>query len=229
MPTLQQRDKIQSRKQTIEYTMDTIAINANEAFGEIGKDKKKFNVSDKAKTAMASGLAGLATGVAVNAVTDAIEGEHGEEQDPLSDEQTSSQTIQSDEPGIESASPENIVTDVNPDEVMLEDPIAEPSNETDMIAEPVTQPEVVDNYHPFANNDHISEGTLQVPQSEDVLIAEDAEIEAVPESDSTVDVICGVDGQEEVTPEDAIYLEDNLYADNGPSNNEYDIQSDLMA
>lgn len=209
--------------------MDTIAINANEALGENGKDKKKLNLSDNAKAAMASGAAGLAAGAAAKAVTDALGREQGEEGETTSGEQTSSQTVQSDESVVESVTAENAVADVNPEEVMLEEPVAEPSTETDMIAETVAQTEVDDDYRPFANNDHISEEVLPEPQPEEVLIAENTEIEAVPESDSAVDLICGVPEQEEVTPEDAVYPEEDLFADNGPANNEYDVQSDLMA
>lgn len=205
--------------------MDTIAINANEALGENGKDKKKINLSDNAKAAMASGAAGLAAGAAAKAVADALGGEHVEDVETASDEQTSSQTVQPEEPVVA----ENVVAEVNPEEVMLEEPVAEPSTETDMIAESVTQPEVEDEYRPFANNDHISEEVLPEPQPEEVLIAESTEIEAAPESDSAVDQICGLPEQEEVTPEDAVYPEEDLYADNGPANNEYDVQSDLMA
>lgn len=209
--------------------MDTIAINANEALGENGQDKKKLNLSDNAKAAVASGAAGLAAGAAAKAVADALGREQGEDVEATSDEQTSSQTVQPEEPVMESVATENVVAEVNPEEVMLEEPVAEPSTETDMIAESVTQPEVEDEYRPFANNDHISEEVLPEPQPEEVLIAESTEIEAAPESDSAVDQICGLPEQEEVTPEDAVYPEEDLYADNGPANNEYDVQSDLMA
>ena len=205
--------------------MDTIAINANEALGENGKDKKKLNLSDNAKAAMASGAAGLAAGAAAKAVADALGGEHGEDVETTSDEHTYSQTVQPEE----AVAAENVVAEVNPEEVMLEDPVAEPSTETDMIAESVTQTEADDDYRPFANNDHISEEVLPEPQPEEVLIAENTEIEAVPESDSAVDLICGLPEQEEVTPEDIVYPEEDLFADNGPANNEYDVQSDLMA
>lgn len=205
--------------------MDTIAINANEALGENGKDKKKLNLSDNAKAAMASGAAGLAAGAAAKAVAEALGGEHGEDVETTSDEQTSSQTVQPEEP----VAAENVVAEVNPEEVMLEEPVAEPSTETDMIAESVTQPEADDDYRPFANNDHISEEVLPEPQPEEVLIAENTEIEAAPESDSAVDLICGLPEQEEVTHEDPVYPEEDLFADNGPANNEYDVQSDLMA
>lgn len=206
--------------------MDTIAINANEALGENGKDKKKFNLSDNAKAAMASGATGLAAGAAVKAVTDALGEEHGE---ASSGEQTSSQTVQPEEPVVESVATENVVAEVNPEEVMLEEPVAEPSTETDMIAESVAQTEVEDDYRPFANNDHISEEVLPEPQPEEVIVAENTEIEAVPESDSAVDLICGVPEHEEIIPEDTVYPEEDLYADNGPLNNDYDVQSDLMA
>ena len=206
--------------------MDTIAINANEALGENGKDKKKLNLSDNAKAAMASGAVGLAAGAAAKAVADALGGEHEEDS---SDKQTSSQTVQPEEPVVESVTAENVVAEVNPEEVMLEEPVAEPSTETDMIAETVMQPGTEDDYRPFANNDQISEEVLPEPQPEEGLIAENTEIEAVLENDSTVDLICGVTEQEEVTPEDAVYPEEDLLADNGSANNEYDVQSDLMA
>lgn len=209
--------------------MDTIAINANEALNEEGQNKKKVNISENAKAAMAAGVTGIAAGIGAKAVVDALN--HDSDEDTAS-ETEGRQGVSHEEPvaGEETtAATEEIIAEVNPDEVMLEEPVAEISAETDMIAEAVTHPGAEDDYRPFAGNDRITDEVLPEPQPEEVLLAENTEVEAVHEDDSAVDLICGVPGQEELTPEDAVYPEEDLYADNGSYNNDYDVQSDLMA
>ncbi len=216
--------------------MDTIAINANEALNEGGQDKKKVNISENAKAAMAAGVTGLGAGIGAKAVADALNhdpdgdivSEIGDIQDVSHEETAAGDATAAGEETT--AATEETIAEVNPDEVMLEEPVAEISVETDMIAEVVTHPVAEDDYRPFAGDDRITDEVLPVPEPEDDLLAENTEeIEAVPEDDSAVDMICGVPAQEELMPEDAVYPEDDLNADNGLYNNDYDVQSDLMA
>jgi hypothetical protein len=203
--------------------MDTITINANDAPNNEEQNKMKCNISKKSKVAMAAGVTGMVTGFGAKAVADAML--HDSDDNATADAEYR-QTVAEDETTMAT---EETIAKVNPDEVMLEEPIAEISAETDMIAEAVAHPVAEDDYRPFSSNDRITEDVPHEPQPEDVLLAENTEVEVASEGNSAVDLICGVPEQEETTPEDAVYHEDDLYADNGPSNNDYDVQSDLMA
>lgn len=202
--------------------MDTIAINANDALNEQGQDKKKFKVSDTAKAAMATGAAGLAAGAAAKSAYDALTDDKEDEQATGIEEQTVPQEEVTAETMAEP------VAEVNPDEVMLEEPVAEASSETEMIAEAHPQEEGP-GYEPFASNDQIGDETLPEPQPDEVLIAENTEVEVVAEDDPTVDLICGLPETEPEILVDPVYPEDELLADNGSEYDESGIQSDLMA
>lgn len=200
--------------------MDTISINADEVLNKNGQEK--FKVSDKAKAAMAAGTAGVAAGIAGMSMADAIIEEAGEVQTPVSE----NQHTQQENVVAETETTGSVAADVNPGDVMLEEPVAEPSAETDMIAEAHHAGE---EYQPFANNDPIGDNVLLEPHPEEILIAENTDTDVVIEEDSMVDMICGMPEEETVMPEEIVYPEDDLYADNGSAYGESDVQSDLMA
>ncbi|MBD5207728.1 MAG: hypothetical protein HDS79_05610 [Bacteroidales bacterium] len=205
--------------------MDTIAINSGEALNEDGQAKKKINISDTAKAAMATGVAGIAAGVAAKSMADSFE------------EDTAKETAAA--PEAHSAQPEEIATEpepveaveaeVNPDDVMLEEPVAELSSETDMIAEAVPQSSENDEYRPFASNDNISDDVLPEPQPDEVLIAENADEDVIAGEDPSVDLICGMPETEQEIVDEQVAPDGELYADNGSGYDDSDIQSDLMA
>lgn len=209
--------------------MDTIAINANATNSEEGQGKKNFKVSDKAKVAMATGAAGLAAGAGVKAMADALGGDSDEGQTSV----TGEQDVQQGATAAETISAEDVVTEVNPDDVMLEEPVAEPIAEsvadTDIIAEAQPQPSEGSEYQPFANSDPIGDDVLPEPQPEEVLIAENTGTDVVVGEDSTVDLICGVSEEESEITEETVYPEEDLYAGNPATYDDYDVQSDLMA
>lgn len=205
--------------------MDTIAINANEALNEDGQSKKKNKVSDTAKAAMATGAAGIAVGVGAMAAADAMGAESDENADAVADAASSDAEEVPAESGIE----EDAVAEVNPDDVMIEDPVAEPTAETDMIAETAQPSDEANPYQPFASNDSISEDVLPDPQPDEVLIAENTEVDVIAGEDPTVDMICGVPEENPGMPDEAAAPDDVIYADNGSAYDESDIQSDLMA
>ena len=200
--------------------MDTIAINANEAHNDEGK--KKFKVSDTAKAAMATGVAGAVAGAAGMSVADGMTADPTEEASVTTNQESQEDVVAEAEPVSE------VTAEVNPDEVMLEEPVAEPSTETDMVVGTESQHSDETGYQPFANNDQIGEDVLPEPQPDEVLIAEDTESDVVVDADPTVDLICGIE-EEAGLPEEVVQQEEDLYADNGSVCDESDIQSDLMA
>lgn len=205
--------------------MDTIAINANETLNENGQMKKKNKVSNTAKAAMATGAAGIAAGAAVKTVIDALNGDIGEEHTVYTDTYAAHQEEMTAEPTEES------LDQVNPDDVMLDEPVAELTSEADMIAVVQPQAEQADSpdYQPFANNDRIGDDVFPEPQPEEILIAGNTGVDAVIENDSTVDLIIGLPAQEPDAIDVAVYPENELYADNGSNYDDSGIQADLMA
>lgn len=205
--------------------MDTIAINAGEALNEDGQAKKKLNISDTAKAAMATGAAGIAAGMAAKSMADSFGEDTAEETAAV----TEAQSAQSDEMATEIESAESVVAEVNPDDVMLEEPVAEPSLETDMTAEAVPQSGEEDTYRPFASNDNLSDDVLPEPQPDEVLIAENTEVDVIAGLDPSVDIICGMPETEPEIIDEPVVPDGELYADNGYGYDDSDIQSDLMA
>lgn len=112
---------------------------------------------------------------------------------------------------------------------MLEEPVAEPSSEADMIAETVQQSGEGDEYRPFASNDNISDDVLPEPLPDEVLIAENTDVDVIAEEDPCIDLICGMSETEHEAIEEQINPDGELYADNGSGYVDSDIQSDLMA
>lgn len=205
--------------------MDTIAINANESLNENRQERKKFKVSDTVKAAMAAGVAGAAAGVAGMSMAKEIIGEADEVQASVSE----NQHVQQENVVAETEIMDSEAVEVNPEYVMLEEPVVEPSTETDMIAEAQPQHNEDEEYQPFANNDRISDDFLPEPQPDEILFAEDANTDAVVEEAPVADLICSVTEEEPVITEETVYLDDDLYADNGSTYVDSDIQSDLMA
>ena len=201
--------------------MDTIAINANEAHDEEGK--KKFKVSDTAKAAMATGVAGAVAGAAGMSVADGMT-VNPEEDSPVATGQDSQQ----EEMTAEAETAAEVTAEVNPDDVMLEEPVAEPSTEPDMVVGTEPQQGEETGYQPYANNDQIGEEVLPEPEPDEVLIADNTGADVVVETDPTVDLICGIE-EEAGLPDEAGLPEEDLYADNGSACDGTDIQSDLMA
>ncbi len=115
---------------------------------------------------------------------------------------------------------------------MLEEPVPDVSIETDMIAEP--QPETGDGdeqeYEPFANNDTIVDEVVTEPTSEDVYIAQNTEEDIeIGEEDVIVDTREELPTHEIETFEENLFSEDFLLADSTSPDEDYDIQTDLMA
>lgn len=205
--------------------MDTIAINAGKALNEDGQDKKKQKISDTTKAAMATGAAGIGAGVAAKSIVDSLKGDIADETSAV----TGVQSAQTEEVAVENESAGAVAAEVNPDDVMLEEPVAETSPETDMIAETVPQSGEEDEYRPFASNDNISEDVLPEPQPDEVLIAENTDVDVIVEEDPSVDLICGMSETEQEVIEEPVNHDGELYADNGAGYEDSDIQSDLMA
>lgn len=80
--------------------MDTIAINAGEALNEDGQDKKKQKISDTTKAAMATGVAGIAAGVAAKSIADSLKGDIADETSAA----TGVQSVQTEEVAVENES-----------------------------------------------------------------------------------------------------------------------------
>lgn len=207
--------------------MGTVAFNANEVLDEGTQDKKKFELNDKAKAAMAAGVVGAAAGAAGKAAYDAINKETVE--DPVSEPEnqdvhaTSTSHHESHAESSESAT----ASVVNPDDVMLEEPVLE-SAEEDLVAEDVTAIEENPEYQPFANNDVIEDVVYEGPLPDEPLYAED--LNAVLETgDVTVDLICGEPYITEEQNDELLYHPDDQYAWEPEHYDEPDIQTDLMA
>ncbi|MDE7420471.1 MAG: hypothetical protein K2N35_09705 [Muribaculaceae bacterium] len=210
--------------------MDTIAINTDDSTKEEGQEKSKYKFSDTAKAAMATGAAGIAAGVAAKTVFDA----HTEDKtkEPLTEAGTQTQ-IEENKIIPESEVADEPIVVVNPDEVMLEEPVAELSTETEMIVE--SQPQsgqgIEQEYEPFANNDKIiDEGVSEVSPEEEYL-AQNTEDVIIVEEDG-IDIIYNQDLYLSNTGDDIIvdyFPEDSLLADSPSPEEDNDIQSDLMA
>ncbi|MBD5195767.1 MAG: hypothetical protein HDS87_08665 [Bacteroidales bacterium] len=205
--------------------MDTIAINTGESLNEDGQAKKKINISDTAKAAMATGAAGIAAGVAAKSMADSFEEDTAKETTAAPE----AHSAQTDEIATETEPVEAVEVEVNPDDVMLEEPVVELSSETDMIAEAVPQSSENDEYQPFASNDNISDDVLPEPQPDEVLIAENADEDVIAGEDPSVDLICGMPETEQEIVDEQVAPDGELYADNGSGYDDSDIQSDLMA
>lgn len=204
--------------------MDTIAINAGEALNEDGRDKKNVKINNTTKAAIATGAAVLGAGVAAKSITDTLDESSENEVSTIADGHS-----QSEESVHEIGSTDDVVAEVNPDDVMLEESVSEPSSETDMITEATTQLSEEGPYRPFAGNDNIEGDILPEPQPEESLIAENEDVDVIAGEDSPVDMICGMPETEAGIIEEQIQPESALYADNGSDFNDSDIQSDLMA
>lgn len=205
--------------------MNTIAINTNEIRKEDGPDRKKTKASDSAKAATATGVAGIAVGVGVMAAADTL-GTDIEDKTGATAETATSTT---EDAQLENVIAEEAVAEVNPDDVMLEEPVAEPTAETDMLAGATTYPGEDAPYRPFTSNDSISDDNLPEPQPDEVLIAENTESDVIACEDQVVDMICEVSEEHHGMPEEVVCPDDIVYADNVSPHEDSDIQSDLMA
>lgn len=223
---MQGRDKIQSiNQQLIAEIMDTIAINANDSSREEGKEKKEIQMNDAAKAGMAAGAAGIAAGAAAKTIFDHQTGDEVEEEVTGGDTQPTKTEEELEVPEII----EETIAEVNPDDVMLEEPEAESSTETEMIAEalPQTEDNKEPEYQPFVNNDNIVDEIVEEPAAEEVYIAENTEVDAVIDENLIEEVV--LEWPEIVPGENGADVEELLLADNTHIEEEYDIQSDLMA
>lgn len=205
--------------------MDTIAINANDSSREEGKEKKEIQMNDAAKAGMAAGAAGIAAGAAAKTIFDHQTGDEVEEEVTGGDTQPTKTEEELEVPEII----EETIAEVNPDDVMLEEPEAESSTETEMIAEalPQTEDNKEPEYQPFVNNDNIVDEIVEEPAAEEVYIAENTEVDAVIDENLIEEVV--LEWPEIVPGENGADVEELLLADNTHIEEEYDIQSDLMA
>lgn len=204
--------------------MDTIAINADEILNEDGQAMKKFKVSDTAKAAMAAGVAGAAVGAAGMSMA----GEASNTPDNSQVPSEGKEDVPHESVVTETTTTDDVVAEIDPNDVMLEEPVAESSAETDMLAEVPTQHIEDEEYRPFANNDPIETSEFPEPQSDGILIAENADTDVIAE-DPTVDLVCNAIDENNENAEEIACHEDVLYAENDIDYGETDIQSDLMA
>lgn len=232
--------------------METIAINPNEALNEEKQDKKKFNVNDTTKAAMAAGLGGIAAGFGAKAVVDSIAEEPTNEQTSTEEnpgEQSEQVAAQHEETVLDAEPMEDAIAEVDPEEVMLQEAVAEPSEDIDVVVESNPHTGEEDTYRPFAANDRISEDVIVEPVPEEILIAGNPDVDVILQTDP-VTATNLIDGTPAVEPDIDIIGEPldpfadpfadpyaNPYAHLDPelqigediSNEGPDIQSDLMA
>ena len=152
----------------------------------------------------------------------------------INEEQTIQNDVQSprhETVETEAEAHEEVLTEVNPEEVSFEEPVAELSEETDVIAEETTLSGEEHTYQPFAANDRISEDVLQDPLPDEILVAENREVDVIVAEDPLADVDV-IDGTPVIELEVIGEPEDPFgesYADNGSYFEDFDIQSDIMA
>lgn len=211
-----------------------MAINPDEVLSEEKKGKKKAEVSDAAMSATMAGGAGIAVGAAavsmvnVNSKKESATTEsdnNGENHQQLSTEETQIPVQE-----------QEVLTEVNPEDVMLE----ETTEETDIIAEnqspatghhPQTGGDEI--YQPFANNDRINDvGDIITPPEDDVLIADNDII--VEDVEDVLDIVeITLDGPSvDVPPEEPMIDDIDVSANDFLAMNDNftvgDIQSDLI-
>lgn len=205
--------------------MSTIALNTDETIGNEGVDKKKDEKIDKAKAAMAAGISGMAAGATIKGVVDSLEEKTVEDTTDLPEKQEthSSQTT------TPSGQSESAVVDVNPDEVMLEDPSEAIEDVT--VAEEIQENDIIVDYHPFASNDMVEVDNFDLVYSDEPIPEEYPEInEDLLIDDNPVDLICGTSDLIDNSSDGPCYLPDDSYAfDSDFLDDHSDIQSDLMA
>lgn len=205
--------------------MSTIAINADELLNDGAWDNNKSELNDKTKAAMAAGVAGAAVGAGVKAAVDAYNNRRGDLPAEGEDEQevNAAQASGASQP---SAQAETVSVEVNPDDVMLEEPIAELAEEDQMIEEEPRMEES-NEYSPFANNDIIEEVVYDGPLQEEILYAENLDDLLI--DDSAVDLVCGLHDYTVESSDEPDCHVDDLQAWESDSFGESEIQSDLMA
>lgn len=214
--------------------MGTIPFNADATLNEGTQDKKKFEINDKAKAAMAAGGVGVAAGAGVKAAVDALNNETDEDsysepekQDIHADSTAQTVTLTESTESTESIS----TAEVNPDKVMLEEPVLE-TTVVEQVADNSVSNAEDSVYHPFANNDVLEDVVYDGVMSVDDLYAQgdesDIELDVNP-----IDLICGepdyVIDETIETIEDINYHPDDNYAWESEANYDTDIQTDLMA
>lgn len=205
--------------------MNTIAIKTNEIRKEDRPDRKKTKAGDSAKAAMATGVAGIAVGVGAKTAADTLGTDTEDNTGATADTATSNtETVQ-----LDNVIAEEAVSEVNPDDVMLEEPVAESTAETDMLAGATPYPGEDVPYRPFTSNDSISDEVLPEPQPDEVLIAENTYSDVIACEDQVVDMICEVSEENQGIPEEVVCPDDIISADNVSPYEDSDIQSDLMA
>ena len=196
--------------------METITINAVEQ----GQAKKRIKVNDASKVAMAAGVAGAAIGATGMSMVENTSNNLDDAQAFSEGQDATSESIV-----IATMTNNDATTEIDPNEVMLEDHVAVPSVETDMIAQsPSNESE---EYLPFSNEDPIAIDILLYPQEDGELIAENTK-QNVGKDDLSIDYICDVVEEGNEMSENTICPDDELYADNNTFYGESDIQSDLM-
>lgn len=205
--------------------MDTISINAGEAVSG-GQEKKKNKLSDNARSAMATGAAGVAAGASAKTAYDAFI--KGKPVDDTVDPHETTGTNHHHHAAAETATSEQAAaTTVNPNDVMLEDP------EEETVAEAVPEPETPAGsgdevaYQPFSNDDPIAAEEEVIIEPEEILYAGDVDIDMIADED----LLCGMPTiEEEYTAYgDGPIHDDPLMADNGYDDSDNGIQTDLMA
>lgn len=210
--------------------MDTISITPEETFNSEGQEKKG-KVSGKAKVAMAAGAAGMAAGAGAMELADALAADKVDNGDVEkmtavdgSDNNPAHNPVGKTEMQVETEA----VADVNPDDVMLAEPVAEPVAEEDLIAE--VQVSEADDYQPFAMNDVVEDDPLPDPLPDDILAVGDEDVIVDPTENpgdySYDDLICGWPQDDELPIDVMDYMDEELYAKGDET--AFDIPSDLL-
>ena len=208
--------------------MDAISITSEGALSDEVQDKKG-KVSDKTKAAMAAGAAGMAAGVGAAVMADSLSAADGVNVDMTVSGHPEHDLSRDAAEETEMPETVEVAAEVNPDDVMLEEPVAEPVVEEDMIAE--AQVSEADDYQPFAINDVVEENPLPDPVPDGMLLVEDEDVlfEPVvnPGDYPYEDMICGLPEDDELPIDGSEYMDVSPYAEGDVMDT--DIQSDLMA
>ncbi len=202
--------------------METIAINTGDPVNEKENSKKKAKNGNSAKTAVAAGVAGIAgvaLGVGADTVIDTEEATTNTAENSYIAANRENNDVQ------EEVLSEVESTEINPDDVMIEESWDDHSSEDEVLAEMHL---VDDEFQPFANNDDIGQDLVPEVQQEDVLLAENTESDIIIGEDSTVDLICDSSNASSSMELDQMLADTEQNSDVDFSNEITDIQSDLM-
>lgn len=208
--------------------MDTISIIPEATLNSEGQEKKD-KVSGKAKAAMAAGVAGMAAGVGATELADLFSVDNGNNDD---DEKMTVADSSDNNPACNSVvetemqvvAETEVVAEVNPDDVILEEPVAE----EDLIAE--AQVSEAYDYQPFAINDVVEGDPMPYPMPDDILAVGDEDVIVDPIENpgdyTNDDLFCGWPQDDELPIDVMDYMDEELHAEGDET--DLDIPTDLL-